>query len=206
MNEDQIKLFMKQLELDSSWRLQTHAVKGFEKARSLISMKRATSLNYILSHPSAIDQILPKGSDGKAVEKLFSEEERSIEDHQACFIFRDLWLFPSIEESEQSQFESSMDRYKAWLDHKASIHFKVGYPNRHAEQADELRLEEESIEKKALAARQAEHTHDRMAALMADSYTTIKTDIEQERQDDIIRAKLRIEQMAFEDEVKSKIL
>lgn len=206
MNESQVKLFMKQLELDKSWRLQTRPVKGFDHAKSLVGMKKSDSLNYTLSHPTAIDQMLPRTLDSRAVEKVFVEEERHRQDSQACFLFRDLWIFPQIDESEQNKFTQSMERHRSWLQQKGATHFKVGYPNRISDAESDNRKEEEVIEGRSLVARQTDHLHDRLAAVMTQMHELVQENISSERDDDLTRVKIRIDQMAFEDQIKSKLV
>jgi hypothetical protein len=148
---------------------------------------------------------MPKSGDSQSVAQFFKNQETKQEDSDTYFVYRELWKFPKIGDDERSKFIESNNKHKEWLEYQVYNHFKVGYPNRFIDEADERRRQEEALEKRSLITRQTEHFHPELIQNMISFYSVISDNLKRDTQDEEERVQIRIDQITFENEIRSKL-
>ena len=198
-------MFTKELEFDPNWKIQESSiVKGYEVCNSLKAVRQCESMNYILANPNLISLSLPKAVDAYSVGQLLDVNNGRLKDTNSYFKFRELWVFKQNGKIVQEEFESHLKQYTDWQLTSVPHENRFGYPNRHGERAVESKNQEEEGWKKALVTRQSTYSHDRMIQSMQSTSKIFVDELEREKEDQIERIKLRITQIAAEDELRRR--
>ena len=206
LNEAQVAVFLRSLQFDSDWIVQNRKeVRGYKDCEALACVKRCEAVSRVLQKTQEIAKWLPKKVDLQSAQQ--KEREKGPTNGQGVYyLFRELWMFKKIDSVERRRFEENSRRYREWLEWLAGTHYKVGYPNRFAEGAEAKSKEEASIEKRALSSRQAHFKFDGLQEMMKEMSDSAKTAITERFLEEIERAKTRIEQIAMEFQIMSRLL
>jgi hypothetical protein len=195
---------MREADSNTSWRLDNFKVQDFDKAVALKATKHMVSLNHYFMHTKDVKSATPLQGDSHSVADLFMKQEKKYINDQEYFKFRELWLFPRLDELEVKKFSEANAKHKGWMEEHEQTHFKVGYPNRFLEDIDKNRQDEETRERRSLTSRQLHYSHPDLSSSMTQFYNHIASLIKQDADDETERAKQRLEQISHENEIRNR--
>lgn len=199
LDNSQVQLFRKVLEKSDSWRVgEKFKVAGQEAIKSLNFLCKARPLDSKRKESNLIKKSLPL--EEKAISAEVTLKEDPVEFDDQFYIFRNMWLFRSLQGKEESDFKRLLQILNRWTEFLAANQYKVGVQDRQA--FGESKSEEE-LGRRALACRQAQFQSQAFKDILSEESQELISSIKDEILSERERARVRLEQTLIEEEFRS---
>ena len=189
-----VQHFVKQTEFDHLWRVEVaRPVAGYSQAKSVTSLRQCESQQFIMANHREILAARPNSAESELLEKLFGDRKKK-SDPNGYFLFRQLYIFPESSSEADQSFDATRQAHSNWHVKDATSQ-RLGVPGTGQDEKREIA---------ALINRQQEFTYENRDEKIINSMSDVKRVIAEEEQEDRDRIKTRMQQMQFEDTIRSK--